>query len=671
MQHSTDPAHHSLVRHHEFVQRLALSLSRDPHEAQDAAQDTFVRALERGRRLPQALRPWLAASLRGITRNRLRGERRRAEREKRAAKPEIAPVEKLAMRQEVVEAVLRLKEPLRNTVVMTYELGLTPREIAAHEGIAEATVRTRLHRAHATLRSTLRLEDEGGGERRHALAVLAVSKREAVKAGMLGYVAGITVLAGSVWTLWMLSSRGEESAPVAAHRPLVTAPRAGTEAEAFAQVLPQPPPQVAQPSSQVSERRPAVAMQEHPYWQEVRAARKSIGRYRVDESRASASLRKRMTTTVLANPPLPSPSGLSAEIQSVLAAQGIASEIGELDLGHDPSPERPEWTSVPEYLTPSDWLDLVLALHTKDVSWEIVDATVRVEKIDELMAHAAPFEFGIADLLIDPAPYFESGDPPHPIFRSIVNPGDVATAIREQQGSRRIEKFVSKPGADRTSIVCVALPRQLNRAQQHFDRLRTFRQPLPGRGRCGTPSRSYRCPADRKAAAIVAQAHTSPDGLPSADLPGADLLDAESDNTIGILWTQAAQSSRDHPEHPEQLALGVHSGCVVVSAKTDWLSFPRASLWLDLRRELNGEPILESVLQEDLVLAVMSEKTHDLRRDPETLRRYLQQAVAPSSWDSDPRNRMFVTPDRQLSLDHDPWVLDSIEQAVERFLRQP
>lgn len=653
MQHSTDPAHQALVRHHEFVQRLALRLSRDPNEAHDVAQDTFLRALEGWRRAPQALRPWLAASLRGIKRNRRRGELRRAERERRVAKPEIAPVEKLAMRQEVVEAVLRLKEPFRNTVVMTYELGLTPREIAAREGIAEATVRSRLHRAHATLRSTLRLEAEGGHERRRALAVLAVSKRDAVRVGMLSYVAGIAVLVGSVW---MLSSRGGEgaSASVAAYRPAVVAPPTDAEAEAdaYAQALARPSPQ-----EEARTTRTTVVVQEHPYWQAVRAARESIGRYRVDESRASAALRKRVNATVLSSPPLPSPSGLSAEIRSVLAAQGIAAEVGELDLGEDPSAERPEWASVPEYLTPAGWLDLVLALHTKGVSWEILDATVRVEKVDDLMAHAAQFKFGIADLLVDPAPYFENGDPPHPIFGSVVNPGDVAIAILEQQGSRRSEQFFSRPSADRTSIVCSALPRQLNRAQRHLDRLRTFRQPLLSKGRCGAPSRSHRWPGDREAAAIVARASTSSDGLPGAQ-PG---------NGVGVLWTREARSLRDHPE---QLALGVLSGCVVVSAKTERLSFPKASLWLDLRRELDGEPIPASVVQEDSVLVSMSEETRDLRRDPETLRRYLQQAVDPSSWDSDPRNRMSVTSQRQLLLEQDPWVLDSIEQAVERVLGQ-
>lgn len=653
MQQSTDPAHQSIVRHHEFVQRLALRLSLDPNEAQDVAQDTFVRALEGGRRAPQALGPWLAASLRGITRNRRRGELRRAERERRAAKPEIAPVEKLAMRQEVVEAVLRLKEPFRNTVVMTYELGLTPREIAAREGIAEATVRSRLHRAHATLRSTLSLEEEAGGERRRALAVLAVSKREALRAGMLSYVAGIAALAGSVW---MLSSRGGEgaSASMAAYRPVVAAPHTDAEAEAYAyaQELVQPSPQ-----EEADKARTAAAVEEHPYWQAVRAARESIGRYRADESRESAAQRERMNTAVLASPPLPSPSGLSAEIRSVLAAQGIRVEIGELDLGEDPSAERPEWASVPEYLTPAGWLDLVLALHTKSVSWEILDATVRVEKVDELMAQAAQFEFGIADLLVDPAPYFENGDPPHPIFRSVVHPGDVAVAILEQQGSRRSREFVSKPSADGTSILCSALPRQLNRAQQNLNRLRTFRQPLPGWGESGAPSRSYRWPGDREAAALVARAHKSPDGLP----------DAEPSNAVGILWTQEAGSLRDHSD---QLVLGVHSGCVVVSARTEWLSSPKASLWLDLRRDLDGELIPASVAQEDPVLVLMSEKTRDLRRDPETLRRYLQQAVEPSSWDSDPGNRMMVTLERQLLLEQDPWLLDSIEQAVERVLGQ-
>ena len=115
----------------------------------------------------------------------------------------------------------------------------------------------------------------------------------------------------------------------------------------------------------------------------------------------------------------------------------------------------------------------------------------------------------------------------------------------------------------------------------------------------------------------------------------------------------------------------MHSGCVVVSARTEWLSSPKASLWLDLRPRLDGQPIPASTVQKDPVLTSMSNQTPNLRRTPDTLQRYLQQAVAPSSWDSDPENRMMVTTEQQLLLNQDPWVLESIQQAVEQLLERP
>ncbi len=654
---------HSLVRHHAFVQRLALRLVRDPNEAQDVAQDTFLRALERERQTPPALRPWLAASIHGIARNRRRAARRREEREGLAARAEAAPVANLAMRQEVVEAVLRLKEPFRSTVVMTYELGWTPSEIADREGIAEATVRSRLHRAHATLRETLRLDDEQGGQRRSALALLAASKQNSIRSASLGHAAAAgtaaaacTLVAAAVWSI-SSSQGGAPGMPV-------PVPRVSSSSSLSAVKL--PVQDLVSPRTRQGTRAPAAAARtpaddpEHPYWAAVRTARNSVDRYDVHESPASRALRAKLHAEVLTAPPLPNAAELAAEIRSVLNAHGAAVERLELDLVDQSIQTRPEWTSVPRELSLAEWLDLVLALHRVDARWEIFDGALHVAALDSLMPRAVDHAFRLDDLLIDPTPYFEGGAPPYPIYRSTVNAEDLAVALREQQGARRSEGCTFEPSKDRTSVVCRALPRQLLRAQRHMDRLRAYRQSLPGEGRNGAPSRAYRGRHDRKAASIVAHARRSPQGF--AEFLGAR---GRSRGSVGEVWTAGARLVRDQPQ---SLALGVQSGCVIVSASTESLSFPKASLWLDLRRELDGRSLPEDLVNQIPILSEMSDGSTPLQLVPETLRRYLQLAVEPESWNQDPRNRLSVSPEMQLYVHQDPWALDEIERAVERIL---
>ena len=668
MQHSIHPAlHQSLVQHHAFVQRLALRLTRDPNEAQDVAQDTFLRALQREQEGTKALRPWLAASIRGIARNRRRGARRREEREGLVARPEAAPVAKLAMRQEVVDAVLRLREPFRSTVVMTYELGLTPREIADREGVAEATVRSRLHRAHATLRETLRLDDEQGEQRRHALVLLAMSKQISMRIGSPGYAASIGAAAAAcalvVGAVWGTSSlRGESSDS------LVSVPPPSLSSSHAASESPEPGLPSPGPGIPRGERVPAGAVpareQGHPYWVAVRAARDSIAGYEVDESPASQALRAKMETRVLTDPPLPHAAELASVIRSVLKAHGASVERLELNIAETSSLTRPEWTTVPQGLCLAEWLDLVLALHRVDARWEIFDGALYVAPLDSLMPRAVHHTFRLDDLLIDPAPYFEGGTPPHPIYGSTVSASDLAAEFLEQQGAWTSQEatfnVTARASEDRTSVVCRALPRQLLRAQRHMDRLRAYRQSLPGEGRTGAPSRAYRGRHDRKAARIVARARRHPEGI--AEFIGTR---ERSRGLVGEVWTAAAQLLRDQRAH---LTLNVQSGCVVVSAATDSLSFPKASLWLDLRPELDGQPIPQDRVNQSPILSEMSDGSGPLLLVPETLMRYLQLAVEPESWDQDPRNRFSASGEMQLYVHQDPWVLGEIEDAVERLL---
>lgn len=61
-------------------------------------------------------------------------------------------------------ALARLPETQRRALVLHYLADLTTAEIAQHEGVADGTVRVRLHRGRTALAALLA---EAGGEHRH------------------------------------------------------------------------------------------------------------------------------------------------------------------------------------------------------------------------------------------------------------------------------------------------------------------------------------------------------------------------------------------------------------------------------------------------------------------------------------------------------------------------
>lgn len=153
---------------------LARSLVRDEHAAEDVAQEAWVTAMDQAPRKGFSLRAWL----RGITRNHARGEvrgrQRRQRREQLAAKSESIPpgeaLERVDLLRHVLDHVRTLDEPYRSTILQHYFDGISPREIARGEGVAAATIRTRLHRAILTLRA--RLDSSTNGDRRAWMAPL-------------------------------------------------------------------------------------------------------------------------------------------------------------------------------------------------------------------------------------------------------------------------------------------------------------------------------------------------------------------------------------------------------------------------------------------------------------------------------------------------------------------
>ena len=139
---------------------LALRMSRDPEEARDLLQETFLRAARRPGSIPtadSAAEAWLVRVLVNLCRDRWRRlkVRQSAGPAPRWSLDEPADPEATAQaRSAVRKALAQLRPKTRAVVVMREIEGLEMGEIARLLGISEVTVRWHL----ATGRSRLRTE---------------------------------------------------------------------------------------------------------------------------------------------------------------------------------------------------------------------------------------------------------------------------------------------------------------------------------------------------------------------------------------------------------------------------------------------------------------------------------------------------------------------------------
>ena len=167
--------------HVDRVYRLAYRLAGDDQLAREFTQDTFVRAFERlaSFRGEAKLSTWLTRIVvnEALERRRRAARRRRqldsqgvsfieSYREALMRGSESSPgPEQAVMRTElarVIEAAIaRLPEVFRPAFVLREIEGLSVAETAAALGLAEATVRTRIHRARLRLQADLAPEMEG------------------------------------------------------------------------------------------------------------------------------------------------------------------------------------------------------------------------------------------------------------------------------------------------------------------------------------------------------------------------------------------------------------------------------------------------------------------------------------------------------------------------------
>ncbi len=175
---------------HEVARELAAnaealrSLARDlvgPGMANDLVQETALRALRSPPPEPHGLGAWLATILRRLAGNHHRDTRRRLAREAAAQRTDALhpPADEEVARREQLQALTRslwrLPEPYQSVLVWRYFENLTPKQIAADKQLPLATVKSRLQRGLAMLRTELDRGDDGSWRARLAFAIAVPS----------------------------------------------------------------------------------------------------------------------------------------------------------------------------------------------------------------------------------------------------------------------------------------------------------------------------------------------------------------------------------------------------------------------------------------------------------------------------------------------------------------
>ncbi|MGA9979877.1 MAG: RNA polymerase sigma factor [Candidatus Sulfotelmatobacter sp.] len=159
----------NLVRQHtRLVYRIAFTVLRSHHDAEDATQETFVRVLRYNHKLARVEdhKTWLAriAWRVAIDRNKQQGRKRETpldDPEKplpEIASSDVPADEELhgAQVSDVLERMIAaLPEKLRQPLILSTIEEMSPREVAATLGINEAAVRSRVFRARQILREKL------------------------------------------------------------------------------------------------------------------------------------------------------------------------------------------------------------------------------------------------------------------------------------------------------------------------------------------------------------------------------------------------------------------------------------------------------------------------------------------------------------------------------------
>ncbi len=157
-------------RYKNAVFGIALGILNNPHDAEDATQDAFIRAYENLHRydLTRKFSTWLFTITANLCKNKLRREKFFAPLRELGGRPanphpstnSHAPdpaveVEREERAELVRQALAALDEKYRAPLVLRFYGDLDYKEIAEALGLPEGTVKTRIHRGKLALRAWL------------------------------------------------------------------------------------------------------------------------------------------------------------------------------------------------------------------------------------------------------------------------------------------------------------------------------------------------------------------------------------------------------------------------------------------------------------------------------------------------------------------------------------
>lgn len=237
---------HAVLEDLQWLQRFAAVMARDADEADDLVQETLVRAWQDPPPdTDRPLRPWLGTVLRNRLRMRQRGERRRDAREQQApalgseARAPDAEHERLEVLRILLAELQRLSPRDQKIIVRRFFEGESAAEIGRALDIPSATIRSRIHRSLAQLRSSL--DERFGSRQTWCAAVLAMPPT-----GSLAPVASnagssstmstmmktllITTLGGTTGVIGWMATKGEPE-PEPSATPTTQTPRAAAVVE--------------------------------------------------------------------------------------------------------------------------------------------------------------------------------------------------------------------------------------------------------------------------------------------------------------------------------------------------------------------------------------------------------------------------------------------------------
>lgn len=149
----------------DVVHNLARRLARDPGQAEDIVQETFVRAFEawvNGRK-PRSVEPWIVT----ICLNIGRSHWRKASTQREVPTEELQGQDPVDVEAEAIEAVRRdavhqalwrLPEEQRIAITLMDLDGFTAAQVARMTGAPRGTVLARVHRGRKKLAQSLRKE---------------------------------------------------------------------------------------------------------------------------------------------------------------------------------------------------------------------------------------------------------------------------------------------------------------------------------------------------------------------------------------------------------------------------------------------------------------------------------------------------------------------------------